>query len=327
VTGTGAEMLQSAAAYYLQGLAVQEAKLIADSLDSEVARAALQGLVGCAGAAAQNQSCGAGASGAAAGVVLTNLVQALDGREASKLTATEREALSNLLSTLVAGITEAAGGETAVTTAAAKIEIENNALFVPVIMGAVWLVDKGLTAYDVYQDIQAIKSGEKTLEQVAQERGEDYVIGVLVGNLAKQGFKAVKQGGAWVAEKATKGGNATNTASVTKNATGSQTHHICTDKNCVSSATGGPWTPRFEEMFEKAGMDLQHELNKISVPGHVGPHPQAYHQMVFDKLESATRGLDGPAYRDALQAELRNLGREIQTPGSTLNKLVTGGKL
>jgi len=85
----------------------------------------------------------------------------------------------------------------AVTTAAAKIEIENNGVFIPVIMGAVWLADKGLTAYDVYQDVQAVKSGEKTLEQVAQEKGIDYVTGILVGNLAKHGVKvgsnAVKQ--------------------------------------------------------------------------------------------------------------------------------------
>ena len=205
VTGTGTEMLQSAAAYYLQGLAVQEAKLIADSLmrdgqptaESEAVRTALQGLVGCAGAAAQSQSCGAGASGAAAGVVLTNLVQALDGRDASKLDAGEREALTNILSAIVAGVTTAAGGDVAVTTAAAKIEIENNGVFIPVIMGAVWLADKGLTAYDVYQDVQAVKSGEKTLEQVAQEKGIDYVTGILVGNLAKHGVKvgsnAVKQ--------------------------------------------------------------------------------------------------------------------------------------
>ncbi|WP_281661652.1 two-partner secretion domain-containing protein, partial [Microvirgula aerodenitrificans] len=74
VTGGAVDMLQGAAANYLQGLATQQVKEIADKLDSEVARAALQGLVACAGAAAQGGSCGAGASGAAASVVLNNLL-------------------------------------------------------------------------------------------------------------------------------------------------------------------------------------------------------------------------------------------------------------
>ena len=52
VTGGAVDMLQGAAANYLQGLATQQVKEIADKLDSEVARAALQGLVACAGAAA-----------------------------------------------------------------------------------------------------------------------------------------------------------------------------------------------------------------------------------------------------------------------------------
>ncbi|MCL2644474.1 MAG: hypothetical protein FWD51_03335 [Betaproteobacteria bacterium] len=42
-----------------------------------------------------------------------------------------------------------------------------------------------------------LKSGEKTLEQVAQEKSLEYVTGILIGNLAKHGIKvgsnAVKQ--------------------------------------------------------------------------------------------------------------------------------------
>jgi hypothetical protein len=100
-------------------------------------------------------------------------------------------------------------------------------------------------------------------------------------------------------------------------------HHICTNKNCASAVAGGPWTPRFDAIFNKAGMKLDDALNKIAVLGHKGPHPEAYHQAVFRRLESATSGLSGSAYRDALQTELGVIGREIQTPGSVLNGLVT----
>jgi hypothetical protein len=37
----------------------------------------------------------------------------------------------------------------------------------------------------------------------------------------------------------------------------------------------------------------------------------------------ATENLSGNAYRDALQGELQAIGREVQTPGSALNRLVT----
>ena len=99
-------------------------------------------------------------------------------------------------------------------------------------------------------------------------------------------------------------------------------HHICTNKNCISAASGGPWTPRFEAIFENAGMNLDDALNKIPVPGHRGPHPQAYHQAVFDRLEGATSGLTGEAARNALQMELRSLARDIQSPGSAFNTLL-----
>jgi RHS repeat-associated protein len=58
-------------------------------------------------------------------------------------------------------------------------------------------------------------------------------------------------------------------------------HHICTDKNFTSAKMGGPWTPRFQELFDKAGMSLQDKANIAIVLGHYGPHPGAYHQEVL----------------------------------------------
>ena len=66
----------------------------------------------------------------------------------------------------------------------------------------------------------------------------------------------------------------------------------------------GPWTPRFEALFKKAGMTLEDAANKIAVPGDRGPHPQAYHEAVFQRLSNATEGLSRSAYTSALQAEL-----------------------
>ena len=48
VTGSAGEFVQRAAVSYLQALGTAQVKEVADALNSEVARAALQGLVGCA---------------------------------------------------------------------------------------------------------------------------------------------------------------------------------------------------------------------------------------------------------------------------------------
>jgi RHS repeat-associated protein len=103
-----------------------------------------------------------------------------------------------------------------------------------------------------------------------------------------------------------------------------QEHHICTNKNCVSESTGGPWTPRFKDMFDRAGMKLDDAANRVIVEGHKGPHPEQYHRYVYNYLQGRTEGLEGQAYARALQQGLRELGREIETPGSPLNRLVTG---
>jgi hypothetical protein len=100
-------------------------------------------------------------------------------------------------------------------------------------------------------------------------------------------------------------------------------HHIATNKNSISKARGGPWTPRFEPLFRRAGMDMDDAANKVFVPGHKGPHPEAYHSAVYDRLVNAVRGKNGAAYRDALDKELRAIGREAATPGTLLNRLIT----
>ncbi|MEK1939985.1 MAG: hemagglutinin repeat-containing protein, partial [Pseudomonas sp.] len=83
VTGGGSQLLQGAAVNYLQSLAAEQVKRIADDLDSETARTALHAVVGCAGAAAQNQNCSAGAIGASASVILNNLLDKLKDETAS----------------------------------------------------------------------------------------------------------------------------------------------------------------------------------------------------------------------------------------------------
>ncbi|WP_395857207.1 AHH domain-containing protein [Cystobacter fuscus] len=101
-------------------------------------------------------------------------------------------------------------------------------------------------------------------------------------------------------------------------------HHIATDKWTEATHSGGPWTPRFQEIFDRAGMSLNDPANKVRVKGHIGPHPQEYHEEVYDRLNAATLECRGISQcQNALVAELRALAEEINTEGTKLNKLIT----
>ncbi|MFY2556100.1 AHH domain-containing protein [Corallococcus terminator] len=104
----------------------------------------------------------------------------------------------------------------------------------------------------------------------------------------------------------------------------SENHHIATNKNDVSAARGGPWTPEFRKIFKRAGMDLKDRENIVEVVGHKGPHPQQYHEYVHDRLLEAL----GPCRkvvecREALRSVLRRLAKEAQTPGTRVHGILT----
>ncbi|HZI04147.1 MAG TPA: AHH domain-containing protein, partial [Archangium sp.] len=101
-------------------------------------------------------------------------------------------------------------------------------------------------------------------------------------------------------------------------------HHIATVENGKSPARGGPWTPRLKKLFDKAGMSMEDPANKVRIPSHQGPHPEAYHLEVFRRLEKAVKRCETTAQcREALTRELQQLSKEIREAGSRLNKLVT----
>ncbi|MCP3162131.1 AHH domain-containing protein [Myxococcus qinghaiensis] len=102
-------------------------------------------------------------------------------------------------------------------------------------------------------------------------------------------------------------------------------HHIATNKWWKSTNKAGPWSPQFQAIFDKAGMTLNDPANIVRVKGHKGPHPQEYHEAIFQRLADATEGCRTmQRCREALAAELRDLAGEIGSPGSDLNRLVTG---
>nr|WP_239577108.1 AHH domain-containing protein [Archangium primigenium] len=105
---------------------------------------------------------------------------------------------------------------------------------------------------------------------------------------------------------------------------GPQVHHIATVENNVSTARGGPWTPRFKKIFDKAGMSMEDPANKAILEAHRGPHPEKYHARVHERLMETTDGCPGTTpCREALTSELRKMMRELADPTSDLHKLLS----
>jgi hypothetical protein len=104
-------------------------------------------------------------------------------------------------------------------------------------------------------------------------------------------------------------------------------HHIGTIANKRSTLRGGPWTPRLEDLFARAGMRLKDRENIVPIQGHKGPHPQRYHEIVYERLRETLGDCSSIAEcRPVLTRALDRLAKEIATPGTELNKLVTLGK-
>lgn len=80
----------------------------------------------------------------------------------------------------------------------------------------------------------------------------------------------------------------------------------------------------FFDLCSSPNEGMAQPANKIRVPNHRGPHPEAYHREVFDRLIDATEGLSGNAYAEAFKGELKRIASDVVTSGTSLNNLLVG---
>ena len=164
--------------------------LEADYLAHKIAHA----VAGCAAGAAGGTSCRDSAIGAAVGEIVAGLMPPENGLVHSD---SERAKVLALSKIAAGGISAYMGGNADVAISSADTAVKNNAL-IPILIGLAWLADKAWTAYQVAQDVADIRDGKKTIEQVAVEKGEGYVVGIVLGNVARYGIKGVKVAGKWI---------------------------------------------------------------------------------------------------------------------------------
>ncbi|MCL2162393.1 MAG: hemagglutinin repeat-containing protein, partial [Betaproteobacteria bacterium] len=125
VTGSTAQFAQNMVVNYVQQQGAEYiGKLVVEGTVKEGSpeHAALHAIVACAGMAGSNQSCGAGAAGAAASSLLTGLFSETHPDE----TASERQAKANLITSLVTGIAMMSGIDTTAAANSAVAAVDNN---------------------------------------------------------------------------------------------------------------------------------------------------------------------------------------------------------
>ncbi|WP_224249945.1 AHH domain-containing protein [Hyalangium gracile] len=105
---------------------------------------------------------------------------------------------------------------------------------------------------------------------------------------------------------------------------GGTAHRIATRTSFEETEGGEPWTPRFEELFEQAGMSLRDPANLIYLRDHASPHPESYNREIFERLQATMEGCgDEETCAGVLRMALRRLAVELCTPDTPLSSQVS----
>jgi hypothetical protein len=105
---------------------------------------------------------------------------------------------------------------------------------------------------------------------------------------------------------------------------GGTPHPIATGSDLRRAKKKKAWTPRFAALFARAGMSLKDPLNLLYMQDHASPHPEVYHQEIYDLLQATLEGCgDRETCGEVLRMALRRLASELCTPDTPLSSLVT----
>ena len=142
VSNGASTLLQNTALNVVRSYGATEIKYLADSFStetddkgnpipngtSETVRGLLHAIAGCAGASATGGDCASAGLASAGTVAMNNAMTALLNLNPNDMTDTQKQAYSNLIGTLVAGVSTAVGGDAAAAQLASKVEVDNNGL-------------------------------------------------------------------------------------------------------------------------------------------------------------------------------------------------------
>ncbi|MDS7959038.1 MULTISPECIES: DUF637 domain-containing protein [unclassified Acinetobacter] len=286
---------------------------------------------GCAVAAATKQSCEAGAIGAGVGEIIAELMIPY-GKTALDLDDNEINRIKGVSKIVAGSISAYAGYDVNTAANSADTAISNNSLPKLATSGAKiakkvldqikkWPSNKPLEPNDVtkmfkdagVQEIVDVANNIKTLVSPTSTWFEK--ISAAVDLAVGIDIKAGKDVALAMKDK-----------HIIQLKDPGPIHHICTNKNCLSTARGGPWTPQFQKYFDGASLDINKSVeNLVALADHKGPHPKEYHAYVEKELRLAVSGKQANTaeYRNAVIATLSRIKSEALVSGSQVNKWLT----
>ncbi|MCK0923555.1 DUF637 domain-containing protein [Acinetobacter pittii] len=286
---------------------------------------------GCAVAAATKQSCEAGAIGAGVGEIIAELMIPY-GKTALDLDDNEINRIKGVSKIVAGSISAYAGYDVNTAANSADTAISNNSLPKLATSGAKiakkvldqikkWPSNKPLEPNDVtkmfkdagVQEIVDVANNIKTLVSPTSTWFEK--ISAAVDLAVGIDIKAGKDVALAMKDK-----------HIIQLKDPGPIHHICTNKNCLSTARGGPWTRQFQKYFDGAGLDINKSVeNLVALADHKGPHPKEYHAYVEKELRLAVSGKQANTaeYRNAVIATLSRIKSEALVSGSQVNKWLT----
>jgi filamentous hemagglutinin len=185
VTGSLESLGTAALVNVAQSLVTSKVKAMVEKIPNinarETTRAALQAVVACAGASASGGDCGASALGAATSVVLNNLLRTgqtpATDKDGKPLSLEEQQERTDLVVSLIAGLTLAGDGDVTSAANAGRIESENNAIAVD---GANYQLVASNSAEESRRSWQRFftsEQGKLALEVYASERATKSCLG------------------------------------------------------------------------------------------------------------------------------------------------------
>lgn len=96
-------------------------------------------------------------------------------------------------------------------------------------------------------------------------------------------------------------------------------HHIVSRYSNAGRGWAKNWTQKSQNLLKKAGIGLESQKNKVNLFPHQGPHPQLYHQRVYERLLGAAIGKKGPGRAASLVQELESIASDLTAQASRLS--------
>jgi hypothetical protein len=96
-------------------------------------------------------------------------------------------------------------------------------------------------------------------------------------------------------------------------------HHIVSKYSNAGRGWTQNWSQKAQALLAKGGIGVESAANKVNLLNHFGPHPELYHQAVFERLRAVAKRLSGSALTRELEKELGAIANDLRRNAGLLS--------